>query len=271
MVGSGILDYTLCNNVLAETYKSHFTNLDFSTVMEIGEPISWKLSKSSPHLADKINEWLVDYKTSARYALLLDKYFNQQNKWAVTVNRYEVCNENRISAYDHLLKKYSKLINWDWRMLASLVYQESRFTPNIRSYRGAYGIMQMMPSTQQYFGVDSTSSVEQQIYAGVRYIKFLDNLFIKSIPDQQERIKFILASYNIGPGHIEDAQKIAQKLGKNPGKWFRNVDSCLLSKSDPKQYNDPIVQFGYCNGMETYRFVKEIFERYVHYKNVISE
>ena len=271
LVASGTLDYTICNSVLAETYKNNFPSLDFSSVIENAEPISWMLSKSNPRLIDKINGWLSDYKASTRYSMLLDKYFNQQNKWAVMQNRYAAYRENKISIYDDLLRKYSKQINWDWRLLASLIYQESRFSPRVKSNRGAFGLMQMMPSTQQYFGVDSTASPEQQICAGVRYIKFLNNHFAISIPDSKERVNFILASYNIGPGHIVDAQKLATKIGKNPGIWFRNVDSCLLSKSDPKQYNDPLVQFGYCSGIETYKFVKEITDRYQQYRNVVAE
>jgi membrane-bound lytic murein transglycosylase F len=131
--------------------------------------------------------------------------------------------------------------------------------------------MQMMPSTQEYFGIDSTASPEQQIRAGVKYIKFLDKSFEKRIPDALERINFILASYNIGPGHIFDAQKLAQKLGKNPLKWFNNVDTCLLSKSNPDNYNDPSVQFGYCKGNETFSFVNEVITRFNHYKNVLKK
>lgn len=95
-------------------------------------------------------------------------------------------------------------------------------------------------------------------------------MFSKRVPDPQERINFILASYNIGPGHIFDAQKIARKSGKDPLKWFQNVDSCLLSKSLPENYTDPDIQFGYCRGVETYNFVNEILNRFQHYKNIMD-
>jgi membrane-bound lytic murein transglycosylase F len=270
-VSDGSIQYTICNSMLAESYRNHFPALDFNTLVKRAEPISWTFSKSSPLMIDKINKWLYDYKSSTRYALLMDKYFNKQNRLAGSPARYDIYPEKRISEYDGLLKKYSRQINWDWRLLASLICQESRFLPNVRSYRGAYGLMQMMPATREHFGLDSTATPEEQIKAGVKYIKFLDNHFAASIPDQKERINFILAAYNIGPGHIIDAQKLAGKFGKNPCKWFKNVDSCLLSKSDPKQYNDPVVQFGYCSGVETFRFVKEILSRYKKYKNEIVE
>jgi membrane-bound lytic murein transglycosylase F len=271
LVADESVEYTICNGILADSYKINYPALDFSTIINSGEPVSWVFRKTSPKLVQKVNSWLSNYENSTRFAMLYDKYFNQQNKWAITVNRYQIIKEGRISAYDDLLKKYSTTINWDWRLLASLIYQESRFNPFVKSYRGAYGLMQMMPSTREYFGIDTTASPEKQIKAGVQYIKFLDKEFSDKIPDPNERINFILASYNIGPGHILDAQYLAGKFGKNPKKWFKNVDTCLLSKSNPKQYNDPFVQFGYCSGLETYNFVREIINRYHHYKNVVAE
>jgi len=271
MVADGSVDYTICNGILADTYAANYPTLDFGTLITSDEPITWVFRKSSPELIQRVNTWLINYKGSSRFALLIDKYFNQQNKWAISLNRYQTIKEGKISAYDGLLKKYSTMIHWDWRLLASLIYQESRFNPSVKSYRGAYGLMQMMPSTRQYFGIDTSASPEQQIKAGVQYIKFLDKEFADRIPDQKERINFILASYNIGPGHILDAQNLAGKFGKDPNKWFKNVDTCLLTKSNPKQYKDPVVLFGYCNGIETFNFVREIINRYQHYKNVIAE
>lgn len=270
LVAKGDIDYTICNSILAETLKSQYTGLDFNTVVKKAEPIVWTFRKSSPQLANKVNGWLMEFQKSTRFAMLMDKYFNQQNKWAITQNRYVAYRENRISNYDELIKKYSAQINWDWRLLASLIYQESRFSPNVKSYRGAYGLMQMMPATQEHFGIDSTASPEQQIKAGVKYIKFLDRAFTGLILDPQERINFILASYNIGPGHIFDALKLAHKYGKDPQKWFNNVDSCLLKKSEPENYKDPMILFGYCKGNETFSFVQEIMQRYHHYKNVVG-
>ncbi|HEY4788015.1 MAG TPA: transporter substrate-binding domain-containing protein [Bacteroidales bacterium] len=269
-VAKGEVDYTICNSILAETLKGQYPTLDFNTVIKKSEPIVWTFRKTSPKLVDKVNDWLQDFQKSTRFALLLDKYFNQQNKWAVSQSRYFAYRENRISIYDELIKKYSVQINWDWRLLASLIYQESRFIPNIKSYRGAFGLMQLMPATREYFGIDTTANPEQQIRAGVNYIKFLDKSFATLVTDPKERINFILASYNIGPGHIFDALKLAHKFGKNPQKWFDNVDSCLLKKSEPQNYKDPMVEYGYCKGIETFSFVQEIIQRYHHYRNVIS-
>ena len=131
--------------------------------------------------------------------------------------------------------------------------------------------MQLMPSTAARFGISLTSSAEQQIRAGTEFIGWLDDRFEDSVMDPEERIKFILAAYNVGPGHIYDAMTLAGKNGKDPAIWEGNVDEFLLKKSDPKYYRDSDVRYGYTRGTETYNYVKQVLNRYEQYKNVIEE
>jgi membrane-bound lytic murein transglycosylase F len=177
----------------------------------------------------------------------------------------------KISAYDQAIKKYSDQIGWDWRLLAAMIYQESRFDPNAQSWAGAFGLMQLMPNTAKRFGVERNSPPDQHIRAGAEFIQWLNDRFKDKIPDEQERIKFILASYNIGYGHIFDAMNLAEKYGKDPKIWDKNVDEFLMMKSNPKYYMDPVVKYGYCRGIETYNFVSEVLERFTDYKNIINE
>jgi membrane-bound lytic murein transglycosylase F len=80
----------------------------------------------------------------------------------------------------------------------------------------------------------------------------------------------MLASYNVGRGHIDDARRLAEKYDANPNVWEDNVEFYLLQKSKPKYYNDEVVRNGYCRGKETVKYVREIFERYEHYKKFIE-
>lgn len=271
LVANNELDYTVCNYEQSRILAKYYPTLDFSTVLSENNPISWIVRKKSTELQKKVNDWLSYYRATVQFAVKFHKYFEDRNNYANINHHYVSVRSGRISKYDEIIKKHSAVINWDWRLLASLIYQESRFNPKVRSRAGAYGIMQLMPSTRAYFGVDSTSSVEKQIEAGVKLIKLLDKQIAPTIPDDEERIKFILASYNIGWGHIQDAVNIAAKTGKNAQIWDRNVDSCLLSKSKPEVLQMAEVKFGYAKGKETYKFVKQILERFEHYKNLVSE
>jgi membrane-bound lytic murein transglycosylase F len=154
--------------------------------------------------------------------------------------------------------------------LASLIYQESQFHPNKTSWAGARGLMQLMPATAEQFGVKNVSSVEQNVKAGVNYLSWLEKYWFDEIPDSTERIKFILASYNIGQGHIEDARRLAKKFGADQNIWFNNVETFLLNKSKKEFYTDDVVRNGYARGTETVKYVIEIFDRYEHYKQFIE-
>ncbi len=267
LVADGELDYAVCSRSVARLVADRYKNVDVQT--ELGElPVGWSVRPESVELRREINRWMTDFKKTAKYAVLYQKYHESKTQQTNAGSKFFAGRTGVISEYDELFKKYSKEIGWDWRLLASLVCQESRFKPTIRSRKGAYGLMQMMPATLEHFGADTASSPEKHIAAGVAYIKYLDKIIAPTVEDEDERIKFVLASYNIGPGHVFDAQRLAEKYGKDSAVWDNSVDSCLLSKADPKFYNDPEVRCGKCRGTETYSFVTKVLERYEHYKNI---
>jgi membrane-bound lytic murein transglycosylase F len=134
---------------------------------------------------------------------------------------------------------------------------------------GAKGLMQFMPATAKFFGISHNEKPEEQIKAGVKYIKWLDEKWAKYGVPKEERIKFVLASYNAGIGHVIDARNLAQKYGKNPNVWDNNVEYFIRHKYDFA--HDPVVKYGSLKGTETYLYVKEIMDRYQHYKNIIGE
>ena len=132
--------------------------------------------------------------------------------------------------------------------------------------------MQLMPQTALDFGVDQyeIENPEKNIAAGVEYIKSL-NMIYRKIADKEERIKFILASYNCGPAHILDAMALAEKYGKNKYVWRDNVENFILLKSNEEYFTDPVCKNGYFRGIETYNFVRDITSRFEQYKKKIKK
>jgi membrane-bound lytic murein transglycosylase F len=176
-----------------------------------------------------------------------------------------------ISKYDDAVKRESDRIGWDWRLVSSMIYQESRFNPKAVSWAGAFGLMQLMPATAGRFGVSRNSSPESHIRAGVSFLKWLDKRFEDDIRNPEERIKFILAAYNVGKGHVDDARRLAEKYGNDPNVWEESVEKWLLNKSQPKYYRDPVVKYGYARGIETSNYVKQVIDRFDHYKNIVDD
>ena len=171
-----------------------------------------------------------------------------------------------ISAYDDLFRKYSSSAGWDWRLLAAMCYQESGFDPNAVSSMGAMGLMPLMPSTADAMGVpsDKRFDPEQNIAASARYIRKVSQSF-SDIKDGEERTRFTLAAYNGGVGHVQDAQTLARKNGRNHQVW-QEVAPFILRLSEPRYYRDPDVVNGYMRGSETEAYVRLIMSRWNQYR-----
>jgi membrane-bound lytic murein transglycosylase F len=200
------------------------------------------------------------------------------SSFAAGVRQKNICdtsivihNDVSISDWDLHIIAFSDTLSWDWRLLASLIWQESRFRPDVTSFAGAYGLMQVLPSTGRNFGIDITSSPLNNIRGGVKYLRHLQLFFSERVPDENERLKFILAAYNAGEGNIIDAMRLAEKHGRNPLIWENNVAFFLLKKSEPAFYNDPVVRNGYCRGYEPVNFVKSVLARYSEYLDIIPQ
>jgi membrane-bound lytic murein transglycosylase F len=268
---SGELEYTVCDEHLAKLYERLYPEIDIKTPISFPQNIAWAVRHDSDSLRMVINQWLGETNTSLATRHLYDKYYNSTRTVYMAKSEAYSSTKGKISAYDDVMRELSKKYELDWRLVASLVYQESQFKPEVKSWAGAFGLMQMMPATAALFGIDTTSTEFEQLEAGILYLKALDRELPREIKNPDERVKFILAAYNVGIAHVYDARRLAEKNGKNPNVWSENVDYYILNKSNPKYYRDTVVRYGYARGEETYNFVIEVLDRFEHYKNVIND
>ena len=269
-VSKGDIEYTICDEHMASFFEKQYPELDIRTPVSFQQNLAWAVRKDSDSLLIAINDWLMEDKDSYASKHLVDKYFNSSRTVFMARNEQELTPGKKISQYDDILRNISKQYDFDWRLVASLVYQESQFKPEVRSWAGAFGLMQMMPSTLKLMGIDTTANEFEQIEAGIIYMDMLNDELPKEIKGTDERIKFILAAYNLGIAHVFDARRLAEKNGKDPNVWTDNVDYYILNKSNPKYYSDSVVRFGYARGKEAFEFVQEVLDRYEHYKNVAT-
>jgi membrane-bound lytic murein transglycosylase F len=271
MVAGGDIDYTVADEDIAKITASYYPNIDVNTALSFPTRIAWAVNKKSPVLLEKINQWLREEKRLPDYNVIYDRYFNDPKGYLHRVtSTYSSIRGNKLSKYDNLIKKYAKTIDWDWRLLAALIYRESHFSPDVESWAGAIGLMQLMPETARIYGAKNIKNPEQNIRAGTKYIKHLQDMWKDKITDKDERLKFVLASFNVGPGHVEDAVRLAKKYEHDPAKWSENVAYYLLKKSEPTYYEDPASLSGYCRGEEPVTYVKEVLKQYDIYKQLMK-
>lgn len=231
----------------------------------------WGVRRGSPALAEALDAWyakgvVIEEVKKAETARVKQSRQVTRRAQSVFLSR----DRGVISVYDNLFKDASSITGWDWKLHAAQCYQESAFDPNARSYVGAQGLMQLMPATARELGLHANEvwQPEKNVNAGARYIAKLTNTF-SDIRDQQERIKFVLASYNGGSRHVRDAMALARKYGKNPQKWD-DVAPYILGLQQPRYYKDPVVKYGYMIGSETAGYVQNILERWRDYGGKVA-
>jgi membrane-bound lytic murein transglycosylase F len=271
-VANGEIDYTIANKDIALLNKSYFENLDVNTPVGHRQNLYWAVRNNSPELLNNLNSWIQNFEKDKVFAGLYDKYFNQQKHITSGFEENAMLQQGMISHYDAIIQRYSKSINWDWRLVAAVINQESGFNPVATSWCGAQGLMQLMPGTARQLGVYSRSEVYNpsvNIRAGTQYLKNIEKTWA-SIPDFTQRVKFILASYNAGVGHVTDAARLAEKFGFPKDKWDGSVEYFMLYKSNPRFYNDEVVKYGYCRGQEPFNYVRNIVKKYFDYQSKIN-
>jgi membrane-bound lytic murein transglycosylase F len=271
-VARGEVEFTVMQGNLAELKEAEFKNLRVRPVVGRAHPVSWAVRKNSPELLHELNDWIEDrqHRNNSLFDRLYKKYFVDQRAYVEHASSdYLTSATGKLCEYDDLLKRHASEIDWDWRLLASQVCQESRFKPDARSWAGASGLLQLMPPTARQFGVKNPLDPEDNVQGAVKFLKWLRDYWSDRIPDDGERLKFILASYNTGAGHVEDAQRLAEKYGGDPLKWD-DVSYWLLQKSSQQYSTDPVVKFGFCRGIEPVNYVTHILERYDKYKQYVA-
>lgn len=249
-------DYTLVNSFWAETISKRFNNLEvlkdraFRKKVEIG----WAVRKKNSHLLKELNSFL----PKVRKGTLLGNTFN--HKYFYDLGRIQSEDFDlaisRISKYDQTLKKYEKKYNFDWRLLAAICLQESRFNQEIENKWGAIGLFQIkkMTADEPYVAISPINGIENfdnNIHAGVKYLSWIKKKYFDSQKElrEEEKLRLMLAAYNAGPKRVKDAMDKAKQMGLNPNVWFRNVELAMLELG----YNEPVI------------YVSEINKHYVSY------
>ena len=261
LVSMGAIKGAIVDSLLAEFFKNNSSNVIIKRKAEANVlPSSWFTRVGSGRLLQEINNYVPKIRIgSLKGNLIRSKYKKNLTSLKETSKNL---NGNKISPFDSLLKKYGEKYNFDWRFLASVAFQESRFDHRLISKAGAIGAFQVKESTarEPYINIlkiKGKKNLENNIHAGVKYLSWLKRSFFdneEGIRDR-DKIRLTLASYNAGPGKIKRARDLAKKMGLDPNKWFRNVEMAMIELGT----------------METVKYVSEINKRYVAYQLLVKE
>ncbi len=246
----GRADIVIMHN--AETDSAENINLSRS----IDEHTVWAVREDAQ--LKQVNSWIGHITSN-------DFYSKSKSSYSGTFNPHRRAERGvitkTVSPYDDIFKSYAKELGWDWRMLAAVVYQESKFSINSRSHRGALGLMQVMPRTAQYYGIEDLLNPEQNIKAGTSHLKRLQRLYSDSGMTPEEKVKFTLAAYNAGEGRIADCRSFAASRQLDNNNW-ENIVSLIPLMREDAILEEESVKLGKFQGHETIAYIDSVMSLY---------
>lgn len=214
----------------------------------------WVVRQEDPHLLAEINEWIAAWSRSAEHDSVSVRFLKTFDPFR------RRSGAGYAGPYDGLLRAYADSIGWDWRMLAAIVFQESRFRIDVQSRRGAAGLMQMMPRTASAMQAGDLLDPEESIRAGARYLQRLSRRYTHAA-DQLERMKFTLAAYNAGEGRIQDCLAYAAVKGVDDSRW-ENIAAIIPEMREDEVASLDTLRLGRFLGHETLAYVDRVLALY---------
>ncbi|MCD6365759.1 MAG: membrane-bound lytic murein transglycosylase MltF [Planctomycetes bacterium] len=258
MIANKEIEATIADSNIALLNRRYFPDVKISLPIEEPQLLGWAVKKGEKRLLRKINKFFKKIKKDGIFAKIYEKYYaNVEIFDYLDLKKYHKRLDTRLPEYEKIIRKAAKKHGFDWRLIAAAIYQESHFDPGARSFTGVEGIMQLTRNTARDMGIKDRNDPEQSIMGGVKYLSYLYEKYNEAM--DPDRLLIALASYNVGRGHILDAQAIAKERNLNPNSWAA-LEEILPLLRYPKHYKK--TRYGYCRGTEPVRYVNRILTYY---------
>jgi membrane-bound lytic murein transglycosylase F len=254
MVAEKEIEVTVADSNVAHLNQRYYPDVKIGFHIEEEQSLAWAVKKGEKGLLKKINEFLDEIERKRTRSKIYEKYYARVDIFDyVDLKKYHRRLDTRLPKYKDIIKKAAEKFGFDWRLIAAMIYQESHFNPKATSYTGVKGMMQLTQNTAKEMGVKDRHDPEQSIKGGVKYLNKLYQRYDGA--KDPDRLLISLASYNVGHGHIVDAQEIAKQRGLDPNSWSALEDT-LPRLRYPKYYKN--TRYGYCRGTEPVSYVRRI-------------
>ncbi len=258
MVAEEEIEVTIADSHIALLNRRYYPDVKIAFPIEEPQSLGWAVKKGEASLRNEINTFFKKIKKDGTFAKIYEKYFaNVEIFDYVDLKKYHQRLDTRLPRYKDIIKKAAQRHGFDWRLIAATVYQESHFNPRAESYTGVRGMMQLTLKTADDMGITNRLDPIQSIVGGVKYLKKLYDQY--EDVKEPDRVLIALASYNVGYGHILDAQEIARQRDLDPNSWS-SLEQILPLLRYPKYYKK--TKNGYCRGTEPVRYVNRILTYY---------
>lgn len=266
-VAAGEVDLTVADSHILQAERVWRTDVVPAFALDDGEKkqIAFAVRPGDRDLKAAFDRFVKQSHKGLEYNMAWRRYF-EDSKIATESRSQDAGTLQGLSTWDGVFRKYAQVYGFDWRLLAAQSYQESRFDPQAKSLAGAVGLFQVLPRTGRELGFQRLEDPEEGAHAGIKFLWALSDRLEATLPVQQ-RMRFALAAYNCGWGHLADARQLARSQRLDPDKWFKNVEQAMLLLQKPAYYAH--ARHGYVRGTEPVRYVSEIQTRYENYLKLV--
>ena len=228
---------------------------------------AWAVRRGDQALLHQVNMWLGLVTRGERFADMECRFFRSYDLSPYIKNGTKT---DRISPYDEIIRRQSRLLGWDWRLLSAVIFKESRFSMGARSRRGAVGLMQVKPSTAAVYGVYDLFDPEENVKAGTMFLRQIQKRYTAMGLDSVNVVKFTLAAYNAGESRIGDCINFTLDQGLDFTDW-ETVAATIPMMAEPEYYEDAeYLRHGKFHGSETIRYVRDVLSKYEEYLSVVE-
>jgi len=258
------IDCTIADSNVYALNLRYFPEIAMAFTISNREQLAWILPKGSKELEADMYAWLNSYNQQGKLGQLKDHYYS----YVLFFDYYNTKMfykriKTRLPKYKKYFQEAATRFGIPWTLLAAISYQESHWNPKAKSFTGVRGLMMLTRHTAKLLGVKNRLDPKQSIVGGTRHIKQM----LKFIGDDvkgENRLKLALAAYNIGMGHIRDAQTLATEIGLDKNSW-KDLKIVLPLLSQKKYYSS--LEYGYARGEEPVKYVESIY----NYRDILEK
>ncbi|MEA2060716.1 MAG: membrane-bound lytic murein transglycosylase MltF [Thermodesulfobacteriota bacterium] len=259
MVAERKIKYTIADSNIALLNRRYYPDIRIGLPVHEQQSLGWAVRKNDTALLEKIDLFLETAQEKGVFGKIYEKHYGDIDIFDYfDLKKFHERINTRLPKYKPAIIRESEKFNFDWRMIAAVIYQESHYDPMARSRTGVKGLMQITRETAKEMGIKNRIDPEQSIKGGIRYLYKMYKRF-NEIKNREERLLFALASYNVGYGHVRDAQKIAVKKGLDKNRW-RSLKKILPLLTQRRYYKE--TKHGYARGWEPVTYVDRILTYY---------
>ncbi len=254
----GEIDFTVANSNIALMIRRYYPSAAVRPLSRDTFPLGWAVRRDARHLLEKINEFFRSMHQTGRLEDIYEKYhWNIGHFDYIGLKTFHERMRTRLPRYRPFIKDAAQRNGFDWCLIAAQAYQESHLDPLARGARDASGLLQVLPTTGRSLKVYDLLDPVANIKAGVQYLKWIYDQFEEM--EEDDRLLASLAAYNAGPGHVQDARRLASKMGLDPNRWESMAKTLPLLRFR-KYYQE--AEQGFCRGDITVAYVKHIMIYY---------